>query len=381
MNDNPLNIGVIGTGYMGCTHARAFLALSGMHNYPRRPFLHTVASTTLEGASRAADIMNFAFHTDDWRQICSHPDIDIVSITSPPDLHYDMAVAAIKEGKAVYLEKPVTVDLEQLYMLNDLAQQHATCITIGYNYLHNPMIYTARDMIAAGELGELISLRAIHAEDFMTNADSPFKYWHPDPNLGGGVIKELASHPLAMVHSLLGDKLSEVSAATRQLHSTRYDQQGQAHQFHGEDHLDCLVRLDSGLQGTLTASWVATGKKMQLEWEIYGTKGSLSFTQERLNELKVYTSDSSGQYGSGFTTLRASAEHPCFSFLCPGDEHGIGFSDLKILEAKHFLDAYFDNGQPAINLSTGTIIHEQIEAIHQSAQIGSWQKVNYKYKN
>ena len=171
----------------------------------------------------------------------------------------------------------------------EAAEKAGVVTQVGFNYIKNPLLKLARDMVAAGELGEITGFRGIHAEDYMHDPESPYS-WRIDPAGGPGVIADLGSHIIGMARFLLGP-IAEVSADVRTVVKSR---PGGARvpterkDVLVDDVARMLVNFGRGCGGTIEANWIATGRKMQLGFELTGEKGSLVFTQERLNELLFY---------------------------------------------------------------------------------------------
>ncbi len=152
-----LGIGLIGTGFMGRAHALAFNQARAAFELPVRLTLAALADADAERAQRCADAWGYAQAHGGWQALVNDPGVDVVAITPPNHLHYPMAMAAIAAGKAVYCEKPLAISLEQADAMRRAANAAGVVTRVGYNYQHNPMIELARQMITAGELGEIIS--------------------------------------------------------------------------------------------------------------------------------------------------------------------------------------------------------------------------------
>ena len=175
---------------------------------------------------------------------------------------------------------------------------------VGFNYLSNPMFALAREMIQAGELGEVRSYRGIHAEDYMADSSSPFT-WRHDP-AGGGALADLGSHALATAEYLMGP-IANVLGDVKTHIDKRPGPDGTLHTIETDDIARAFVHFANGASGSIEANWISVGRKMQHDFEVYGSKGALIFTQERFNVLKFYdTRDDSGRHG--FRTICAGPE-------------------------------------------------------------------------
>src|SRR5690606_18381678 len=278
MSDKPvLRIGLIGTGFMGKAHVFGFASAQKVFDLPYHLELHTVADVTEDAAARAAADFGFAHATADWRSMVADPQIDVIDITAPNALHKEMALAAISAGKHVYCEKPLAPLASDARQMADAAAAKGVKTQVGFNYLCNPMLRLAREMIAAGELGEIRGYRGLHAEDYMADADGPWTFRH-DP-AGGGALADIGRPALATAEFLLGP-ITEVMGDCVTMIGRRPDGQGGTRAVTVDDVGRAFLRFANGAQGSIEGNWIATGRKMQHDFEVYGTRGALTFSQE-----------------------------------------------------------------------------------------------------
>lgn len=369
MADKPvLRIGLIGSGFMGKAHVFGFATAQKVFDLPYRLELHTLADATDELAAAAARDFGFAHHTGNWRDLVGNPDIDMIDITAPNALHREMALAAIAAGKHVYCEKPLAPLAAEAREMTEAARAAGVKTQVGFNYLCNPMLRTAREMIAAGELGEIRSYRGIHAEDYMADATSPFTFRH-DPQ-GGGALADIGSHALATAEFLLGP-IAEVMGDCVTLIGTRPDGRGGSRRVEVDDIGRAFVRFASGVPGSVEANWLATGRKMQHDFEVHGSKGALHFSQERFNELHFYsTADAAGR--RGFRRIEAAPDHEPYGRFCVAAGHQIGFNDLKAIEVEGFIRAIAGEQPEPFGFAGGLRIQTLVETIHRSSAERQW---------
>jgi predicted dehydrogenase len=226
-------------------------------------------------------------------------------------------------------------------------------------------------MIAGGELGEIRGYRGLHAEDYMADAAGPFTFRH-DP-AGGGALADLGSHALATAEFLLGP-ITGVMGDLVTVIGERDDGKGGRRKVEVDDIGRAFLRFANGASGSIEGNWVATGRKMQHDFEVYGTKGALSFSQERFNELHFYsTADSPGR--QGFRRIEAAPAHPPYGRFCVAPGHQIGFNDLKAIEVAGFLAAIVDGSEEPFNFRAGLRIQTLLEEIGHSSREGRWREV------
>jgi predicted dehydrogenase len=204
-----LRIGLIGSGFMGKTHAFGYATAARVFDLPFQPDLACLADVTDEAAAKAAGALGFARSTSDWRALVADPEVDVVDITTPNALHKEMALAAVAAGKHVYCEKPLAPLAADAREMAEAAEKKGVKTQVGFNYLCNPMLGLARDMIAAGELGEIRGYRGLHAEDYMADPLSPFTFRH-DP-AGGGALADIGSHALATAEFVMGPSVGPIT--------------------------------------------------------------------------------------------------------------------------------------------------------------------------
>ncbi|OED35231.1 1-carboxy-3-chloro-3,4-dihydroxycyclo hexa-1,5-diene dehydrogenase [Chromatiales bacterium (ex Bugula neritina AB1)] len=363
-----LRIGLIGTGFMGRTHVLGYTSAPRLFELDFDLELHTVADITESSASEAASRYGFSHSTEVWQNITSHPDIDVVSITTPNSLHKDIALDAIANGKHVYCEKPLATTLADGYEMTEAAEAKGLKTQVGFNYLCNPILQLAHEMIAAGELGEIRSYRGIHAEDYMASEDAPYSFRYESQ--GGGALADLGSHALATaeflcgpVECLMGDCVTAIK--------TRVDASGETHAVEVDDTGRAFVRFANGATGSIEGNWIATGRKMQHDFEIYGSKGALRFTQERFSELHFYSmTDNNARHG--FRRIEAAPCHPPYDRFCVAPGHQLGFNDLKAIEVAGFCDAIANKSEEPFNFRAGLRIQHLVNAVQQSSREKQW---------
>ena len=371
MRKPALNIGLIGTGFMGTTHVFGFATAPRVFDLPYEPVLHTVADRSPELAEGAAVALGFAHASDDWRRLIDDPAIDVIDITAPNALHKEMALAAIAAGKHVYCEKPLAPSAAEALEMTEAAEAAGVTTQVGFNYLCNPMLALAREMIAAGELGEIRGYRGLHAEDYMADPASPWTFRH-DP-AGGGALADIGSHALATAEYLLGP-ITEVMGDCVTLIASRPDGKGGTRPVEVDDLGRAFLRFASGAQGSIEGNWIATGRKMQHDFEVYGTKGALTFSQERFNELHFYAAgDASGR--RGFRRIEAGPEHSPYGLFCVAPGHQLGFNDLKAIEVAGFLRAIAGETPEPFGFRKGLGIQTLVETIQKSSAARQWLRV------
>jgi len=372
MQKKPVGIGLVGSGFMGRCHANAFRAVGGLFDLPLNPVAELLADIDQSTADKSAAELGFKRATGDWRNLVCDPAIDIVAITAPNLLHEPIALAAIENGKTIYCEKPLSVTSESAQRMCDAADKAGTLTMVGFNFQRNPMIRLAADMIEYGELGDVVSFRGRHAENYM--ADPQVAHSFRTDIQGGGALADIGSHILALARRLLGP-ICEVTGESRTVFHRRPIRPGSTETAPVEvdDVTNALLRFENGCTGSIEANWVATGRTMDLSFEVTGTKGALAFSQERMNELLVWKPGQAGR--TGFTRIETGPDHPPYGRFCPAAGHHLGFNDLKIIEVAELLEAYANGGTCTPDFKEALAVQRTVEAIARSAKSSDWQMV------
>lgn len=370
-----IRIGLIGAGFMGRAHTIAYREVGAVFDLPAAPVLELIAEIDARTATAAARRLGFRRATADWRQLVQDPAIDLVDITAPTATHREITIAALAAGKHVYCEKPLAVTAAEARGLAARAAKTGVVTMVGFNYLKNPIQALARAIIASGEIGDIIDFRGIHAEDYMNSPQAPMT-WRCSGPRGSGVVADLGSHIVSLARYLVGP-IESVCGMLDTIVKQRPVAPGarRRRRVVSDDQARFLLRFANGSGGTIEASWVSTGRKMQLAYEIAGTKGSLAFTQERMNELQLY---SAGQKPGreGYKTIMTDPNHPPYGAFCPAPGHQLGFNDMKVIEVRDLLLAVAGKGKAWPDFREAWEIQRVIDAVIRSDAGRRWVRID-----
>lgn len=369
----PIRVGLIGSGFMGRSHAIAIRTAAAVFGLGRPLVLVLLADVDAPSASRAGLALGVTRTTGDWRALIADPEVDLVDITTPNMLHEPMAMAAIKAGKPVYCEKPLAPDAATAFRLAEAAEAAAVSTFVGFNYLKNPLTRVAREIVESGEIGEVWGFRGIHAEDYMTDPAALWT-WRLDPRGGAGAVADLGSHIISLARYIVGD-IEAVSADLSTKIGERSTADGVRRPVEVDDEARALVRFANGATGTLEASWVATGRKMYLAFELTGSKGSICLDMERMNELKLFIRG--GKAGrEGYVEIPAGPAHPDYAPFCPAPGHQLGFNEIKAIEIKAIALALDGGPVFAPDFREAAMVQATVDAILLSARERRWVAVS-----
>ena len=362
-----IGIGLVGTGYMGKAHAVALQSVGAVFNTGLRPVCEVICSTTAAGAARKALEYGFNASTSRWQELISNPRVEAIVIASPQTTHRAIALAAFAAGKPVLCEKPLGASLEDARAMAAAAAAAGVPNMVGFNYIRAPAMQLAREIIASGEIGELIHVRAEHTEDFLADPDAPASWRTRDACAGN--LGDLSPHIINAVLRLVGP-IGRLVADIQTVYPSRPGSGGRE-PVTNDDQVNVLCRFDNGAMGSIYVSRVATGRKMGYGFDITGTRGALRFDAEDQNALWFY--DARLRPGrQGFAKLLTAPEHPDYGAFCEGPGHGTGYAAQIIIELRDFLHAIESRAPVFPTFDDGLQVSRVIAAAFRSYADGGW---------
>ncbi|WP_319532248.1 Gfo/Idh/MocA family oxidoreductase [uncultured Cohaesibacter sp.] len=366
-----LKVGLIGTGYMGKCHALAYGNVRAVFGNVPAVDRELLCDVPMDKAKEIADQFGFARATDNWQQLVSDPAIDIVSITTPNKLHKEMAITAIENGKHVWCEKPLALTLADAEEMAAAAKKAGVKTMVGYNYLKNPLIAHAKQLIADGAIGRLLHFRGFVDEEYQADPSLAWTWRATKAEAGLGTLGDLGCHLVSIAQELIGPVASlTADMATVYPERPMPDGDGMG-KVENEDVATAICRFENGIIGTLSSSRSAWGRKNHLAWELHGDKGMLIYDQERMNELRLFQNEGPVSE-QGFRTILSGPTHPNYAKFCPSAGHGLGFNELKVVELADFLKAIDTDTRPYPDFDAAVEFEKVIHAIAQSAEEKSW---------
>lgn len=381
-----VGIGVIGMGWMGEAHSRSYRAV-GDRFHERGIEARLVACADVDPGRAEAARMRFGFGraTTDWREIIADSEVEAISVTAPNDTHLAVIRAAVERGLHILCEKPVGRTPAETLEAAALARDRGLITLVGYNYRWAPVVQHAAGLVAGGAIGTPTHYRGRFLNGYAKDPNGVLS-WRFLGEQGYGTLSDLLSHAIDMAHLVCGP-IAEVAGnratfiAERPLPSpggTHYDTapaEAPRGPVTNEDYVGALVRFANGAQGTLEACRVITGSLCDLAFEIHGTRGAIAWTFERMNELRVYRRDDTAPADEGWTVELSGPAHPFHRNFNPGWGVGIGFDDLKVIEAATFLDAVVSGVPASPSFEDAAAVARVQQAIAASWDSKTWERV------
>jgi predicted dehydrogenase len=315
-----IGVGMLGYAFMGRAHANAYAQVVALADTPLRPRLVGVAGRDGDAVRAAADRLGYEYATTDWRELVADERIGLFDNGGPNSLHAEATIAAAEAGKHVVCEKPLGRDADESLEIWRRVAATGVVHLCAFNYRFVPAVQRARELIRAGELGEIVHFRGRYLQDW--GGDASEDAWRfRAAEAGSGALGDIASHVVDQARFLCGE-IAAVSGAVRTFVPGRQV----------DDAAAAVVEFENGALGTIEATRLALGRKNALFWEVNGTKGSLAFELERLNELQW-------SRGGGFERIVVQDWWP------PG--HVVGWADTFVHELAHVLAAIAGDGTVA----------------------------------
>ncbi|MGB2492237.1 MAG: Gfo/Idh/MocA family protein [Candidatus Puniceispirillum sp.] len=372
----PIGVGVIGTGFMGKAHSIAYSASASVFGTGLRPNLEIVCDLSPERASQRATDLGFSRYSADWRDVVNDDAVELISICTPNDTHAEIAIAALNAGKHVWCEKPMSTNLVDSAAMAAAAKASSGKTIVGYNYTKNPAVTHARRLIESGVIGEVAGFFCRYDVDNEADGNRPWSWRMSRDQSGTGANGDVLCHVISVAHYLTGSTISRVVGDYAIIHKERTDPDNAkaTKTVDNDDMVSALVHFENGVHGHIGASRVTWGRKCGLRWEVQGTKGTITFDQERLNELQLFTKQDDPAT-DGFRTILTGPQHPPYSAFLPNGGHSLGYMDVKICELHDLLTSIETGDKIWPDFDSALIIEKAMDAVDRSAMSGAWETV------
>jgi len=380
-----LGVAVVGFGWMGQVHARAWTRLAQhFPDVPVRPRFVAVADPDERRRREAQDVFGFADAASDWQAVLDRDDIDVVSVCGPNFVHREIGAAVAESGRHLWIEKPAGRTAEDTAAIATAVHKSGVMSAVGFNYRHAPAVQVARDLVASGALGRIESVDVRMLADYSAHPDQALS-WRFDPELAGtGVLGDLASHGFDLALHVGGTTTGAVTElvadqATYLVERPLPPSGGLSHFARGdgprgpvgnEDAAAALLRFASGARGTMTASRVAVGEQCSYGFDVRGTEGALSWDFRRMGELRVCL-DQDYQDAAWETRLVRPGDGELAAFQ-PGSGIALSYDDLKVIEC-HLLALSIHSGVPhGPTIDDGVVAAGLVDAMVRSFDEKRW---------
>ena len=381
-----IRIGMIGYKFMGKAHSHAYRDLPMFFPDTVRPVMKVICGRNEEGVRRAARQFGWEEAVTDWRELVRRDDIDLVDINAPSDAHKDIAVEAAKAGKHLFCEKPLALTLADAKEMLRAAEAAGVKHMIGFNYRFAPAVQLAKKLVEEGRLGRIYHFRAVFLQDWIVDPDFPL-VWRLDKTVAGtGAHGDLGAHLIDLAHYLVGGiaeviGMSETFIKERPLPvsmsglSAKGGKDAPKGPVTVDDATLFLARFENGALGSFEATRLAAGNRCKNAFEINGSKGSLKFDFERMNELQVYFTDDAEDV-QGFRRVLATDPAHAYASVWWPPGHPIGYEHTIVHEVFELMEALKNNRQPVPDFRDGVKCQQVLEAVELSIAERRWVRIS-----
>ncbi len=375
-----LGIGVLGYSGVSKAHLNALKKLPYIFwPSPVRFRLLGIGGRSLAGVEDAARRYGFEYAATEWRRIVEDPRVGLFINCAPNDGHAEPCLAAAAEGKHLLCEKPLARDGREARRMWEAVRHGRIRHQVSYNYRFIPAVRLARELVQAGDLGDIIHFRTRYTDDTLADPAIPHTWRQEKRRAGSGAVGDIASHILDLGRFLVGE-LKGVAGLSRIVVPRRPVAVGsrQTRRVDVEDVYEGILEFASGAMGTLEVSTFCLGRKNFLTFEVNGTRGSLCFNLERLNELDVYRVEPRGRKDRGFKTILVTdADHPYGGAWWPPG-HILGWEHTFVHQLQHLVKAIL--GQQTVaplaaDFHDGYVNALLCDALLQAAEKGRYVRV------
>jgi predicted dehydrogenase len=382
-----IGVGLVGYKFMGKSHSNAYRQVK--HFFPDCAF--TPEMTALCGrdeaaVKQAAIDMGWNGYETDWKKLVTRQDIGLVDVSTPGDSHAAIAIAAANEGKHVFCEKPLANTLTEARAMAEAVKKNGVVGMVNFNYRRVPAVQLAKRLIQEGRIGKIYHWRSVYLQDWIMDPNFPLVWRLQKDIAGAGTLGDLGAHSIDLARMLVGE-ISEVTGMTETFIKQRPKLGGTTTSLGavgtaemGEVTVDdaalFMTRFENGAVGTFEATRFANGRRNYNSFEINGSKGSIVFNLERMNELQVLFNDDAADVQGFRTILVTEGVHPYMSAWWPAG-HIIGWEHTFTHGVYDLINGIAKNVSPEPTFDDGVRCQAVLDAIETSASNKQWVTPEY----
>jgi predicted dehydrogenase len=384
VNTRKMNVGMVGYKFMGKAHSHAYKDVGMFFDMDADVVMKAICGRDEQGVQEAAHKFGWESYETDWRKLVARDDIDFVDINAPSDAHKEITLAAIAAGKHVFCEKPLALNLadgrEMLAAAEKAGVKHAIC----FNYRFLPAVQLAKQLIDDGRLGDIHHYRATYLQDWLVDPNFPLAWRLKKEVAGSGAHGDLNAHSIDLARFLIGefDRVighNRTFVKERPIPASSEGLTGKASADRGEVTVDdatgFLADFKNGAMGSFIATRFATGRKNGNTFEIHGSKGTIRWDLERLNELEVYFREDEPNEAGFRRILVTEGTHKYAGSWWPTG-HMLGYEHGFVHIVYEFVQHIAAGSPFTPTFRDGVRCQEVLEAVDLSIERGSWVSVS-----
>lgn len=377
-----IRMAMIGYKFMGKAHSHAYHDMPLFFPQLPRPVKQVICGRTPGDLEQARQRFGWQEAVTDWQAVVKRDDLHAIDISVPSDVHKDIALAAAAHGKHIFCEKPLALTLKDAKAMWQAARNAGIVHMVGFNYRFAPAVRLAKSLIDSGRLGRIYHMRAVFLQDWIVDPQFPH-VWRLDKSVAGsGSLGDLGAHTIDLARYLVGEfqevvgmeetfvKQRPMSASMTGL-SAKADATAPMRDVTVDDATIFLARFAGGALGSFEATRFALGHRCTHAFEINGSRGSVRFDFERMNELEVYL-ESDDEDVRGFRRVLATDPPHAYSDVWWPAGHTIGYEHTVVHAVAEFLEAIRDGRQAVPDFGDGVMCQAVLEAVERSIATRSW---------
>lgn len=378
-----VRVGMVGYKFMGKAHSNAYRVLPMFFPQSVAPEMKVICGRNPEALEQARVQFGWEEAVTDWKELIQRDDIDLIDINAPSDAHKEIAVAAAKAGKHLFCEKPLALTLADSREMLAEAEAAGVKHMVGFNYRFAPAVQLAKKLIEEGRIGQIYHFRGQFLQDWIMDPQFPLVWRLQKEIAGSGSLGDLGAHVIDMARFLVGEfqevigmsdtfiKERPIATAMTGLSATGGTNSSEMGPVTVDDATLMMARFENGALGSIEATRFAGGHRCTNGFEINGSKGSIRFDFERMNELEVYFTDDAADVQGFRRVLATDAPHAYMDAWWPAG-HTIGYEHTFTHEMVELMKAFEEDRQPSPNFVDGVKCQEVLEAVERSIDERRW---------
>jgi len=382
-----VRIGMVGYKFMGKTHSNAYRVLPMFFPNAVKPEMKVICGRDPVALEQARAQFGWEEGVTDWSELLTRSDIDLIDINAPSDAHKEIAIAAAKAGKHLFCEKPLALNLADSREMLKAAEDAGVKHMVGFNYRFSPAVQLAKKLISDGRIGEIYHFRGQFLQDWILDPNFPLVWRLQKEIAGSGSHGDLGAHVIDMARFLVGEfkevigmsetfiKKRPIAEAMTGLSASGSSTSSEMGDVTVDDATLFMARFENGALGSIEATRFAGGHRCTNGFEINGSKGSIKFDFERMNELQVYFTDDAEDVQGFRRVLATDAAHAYMDAWWPAG-HTIGYEHTFTHEMVELMQALADDRQPSPNFVDGVKCQEVLEAVDRSIEERRWVSIS-----
>lgn len=383
---DSINVGLIGYKFMGKAHSQAYRDVAFYFpDVKVKPVMKAICGRDATGVAEAQKQFGWESCETDWLRLLDRNDIQLIDISTGNNVHAEMAIAAAQRGKHIFCEKPLAMNVKEARAMAQAVKQSGVVNMVNFNYRAVPAVRFAKQLIDEGAIGQIFHWRGFYLQDWIIDPGFPLVWRLEGDKAGSGSHGDLGAHLIDLAHYLVGD-MDEVCGLQQtfikerpKLAKTTGGLSAAAGEEMGTVTVDdatlFLARFKCGALGTFEATRFAAGHRNGNMFEINGSKGSIRFNVERMNELEYFNREDPGDR-QGFRSITVTeASHPWMSAWWP-PAHCIGWGQTFTHQVYELMNGLAEGRSPHPTFEDGLKCQIVLDAVTKSATSHQWVKVD-----